>query len=92
MAEADAKAKELVAVARKAATDLALSIESRAKTEGERLVESAQKEIAAAGEKAKAALRKESAELAISIASKVLEQNLDNQKNRELTDRLVREI
>ena len=92
IAEADTKAKEIVATARKAAVEGARVIENKAKEESQILLENATREINAAREKAEARLRYESAELAIGLASKLIGENLDDAKNRALTDRLIADI
>jgi len=90
--EADDKAKEIVAIARKAAVEASKVIEDKAKQETKIMLENASREIEAEQEKARAQLRLESAELSIAIASKLIGENLDNEKNRMLSDRLIREI
>jgi len=92
IAEADAKAKEVLEEARKGAVDAARTIEQSAKDEAKILVDNARREIAAAEAQAEAALRAESARLAVELAGKVLGENLDDTKNRELVDRLISEI
>ena len=92
IAEADAKAKEVIEEARKGAVEAARSIEKSAKDEAKILVDNARREIAAAEAQAEAALRAESARLAVELAGKVLGENLDDSKNRELVDRLIAEI
>lgn len=90
--EADQQAKEIVNASRKAAHEAARIIEGKAKEESQILLENATREIGAAQEKAQAALRKESAELAVSLAGKLIGENLDNERNRTLTDRLIHEL
>ena len=90
--EADDKAKEIVTTARKAAVEASKVIENKAKEEAKILLENANREITAAREKAEAVLRHDSAELAIALASKLIGENLDSEKNRVLTEQLINKI
>ncbi len=90
--EADDKAKEIVTTARKAAVEASKVIENKAKDEAKIVLENANREITAAKEKAEAMLRKDSADLAIALSSKLIGENLDNEKNRILTDKLIDKI
>ena len=90
--EADDKAKEIISTARKTAVEAAKVIEQKAKEEAKILLENANKDIRAAQEKAASTLRKQSADLAISLASKLISENLDTEKNKALTERLIKEV
>ncbi len=92
LAEAERKSRDVIAEARKAAGETAAVIEQKARAEAQLLVENAKREITAAEEKAKAALRQETAELALSAASRLLQANLDDAKNRSLTDQLIQKL
>jgi len=92
IAEADAKAKEIVDAARKGAVDAATVIEAKAREDAQLMISTAQREITSAQEKAIAALRKESAELAISISRKILRDNLDESRSRKLADELIQQV
>ena len=56
------------------------------------MIENASREINAVRDKAQASLRRESAEVAIELAGKIIDENLDNEKNRALTEKLISEI
>ncbi|MCX6997253.1 MAG: F0F1 ATP synthase subunit B [Kiritimatiellaeota bacterium] len=92
LAEADHKAREIMGTAHQAAGELADSIENKARGAARDLVESARREIADATQQARATLRRESAELAIAAASKLLQENLDDAKHRALTEQLIRKL
>ena len=92
MAESDRKAKEILETANASAARAAEVIEKKAHDEAQLLVANAQREIQSATEKARAALRKESADLAVGLAGKIIGQNLDDAKNRELTERLLKDL
>ncbi len=89
---ANEEAKEIVATARKAAVEAAKVIDSNAKDKAKILIENTTRELKAEEEKARAFLRKESAELAIAIAGKLIDENLDDEKNRQLTDKVIKEM
>lgn len=92
MLEAEAKAKELIGQAREAATQAAQAIESKAQEQSKLMVENAEREIEAAHDKAISSIRREAAELSIALAGKLIEENLDDQKNRALVDKLINRI
>jgi len=92
LSEADEKAKEIVAQSRKAAIEAAKIIEHKTKEDVQILLENAQFEINAAKEKAEAELREESARIAVALAGKIIQENLDTPKNRQFVDRLIKEI
>lgn len=92
LAEADRKSRDVLADARKAAGETAAMIEQKARAEAQALVENAKREIAAAEEKAKDGLRQEAAELALGAASRLLQENLTDAKNRALTDQLIQKL
>lgn len=91
-ADADAEAKTIITAARDTATKLAKDIEEKANGEAKAKVENALKDIEAARTAALESLKKESAELAISLAGKVLGENLDTEKNRALTQNLIEKL
>lgn len=92
IAEADAKAKAIVEAARKGAVDAAAAIEAKAREEAQLLLTTAQREIQSAQDKATAALRKESADLAIALSRKILRGNLDEERSRKLADELIHQV
>ncbi len=89
IAAADAKAKEIVDAARGAASEAGTAIENKAREESQILLENAQREIRSEREKAVASLRKESADLAIGLSRKVIGESLDENRGRELVDRIL---
>jgi len=92
LAEVDRKSRDMLAEARKAAGETAAIIEQKAHSAAQMLVDNARREITAAEEKAKAALRQETAELALAAASRLLGENLDDARNRALTDQLIKKL
>lgn len=90
VAEADTKAKEIVDAARQAAVDAAATIENKAREEAQILLANAQREIKTAHEKAIADIRRESADLAVGLSRKIIGENLDEARSRDLVDRILR--
>ena len=86
------EAAAIVERARAAAEATARAVEANARAEAETLVRDAQAEIDRVREKAVAELRREASDLALQLAGRVLEQKLDAAADRELTERLIREI
>ena len=92
MAEATKEAAAIVERARTAAEATAKAVEANSRAEAENLIRDAQAEIVRAKEKAVAELRREASDLALEVAGRVLGKKLDAATDRELTDRLIREI
>ena len=92
MADAAREAAAIVARARAAAEATTRAMEERARAEAEALMRAAGAEIGNAKEQALAALRREAGDLALQVAGRILDQKLDSAADRELTDRLIREI
>lgn len=90
--EAQDKAKEIVEQSRKAAINAAKVIEQKTKEQADILLENAQREIRSEQEKAIASLREESAKIAVALAGKIIGENLDNDRNEKLVNRLIKEI
>jgi len=90
--DADEQSKQIVAEARKGAGDAARHIEKEAKDEARIVMENARRELASEQAKAQASLKAESADIAIALATKILGENLDNDKSRRLTDRIIDQI
>lgn len=89
---AEEQAKEIVEAGRKAAREAAQSIEDKARQEAQILGENARREIASATDAARASLRRESGELAVKLAARILNDNLDEARNRALVEKLIAEI
>jgi F-type H+-transporting ATPase subunit b len=88
-AEADNQARDIIAAARHAAEEAGRVIEEKSLKEAQILVENAERDIGKAREKAIAALRKESVDLSIALAGKLIGANLDDEKNRAMVDKLM---
>ncbi len=92
VAEAEKQAREILAAARRAAEETGHVIEEKARREAQILVENAERDIGKARDNAVAALRRESAELSIAIAGKLIGSNLDDEKNRSLVDKWINQL
>ena len=90
--EAKREAAAIVERARTAAEATAKAVDANSRAEADALIREAGVEIGRAKEKAVAELRREASGLALQLAGRVLEKKLDSAADRELTDRLIREI
>ena len=90
--EAEEKAKEIVRDGRKAAVEAAHIIEHKAKEEVQILLETAERQIKEATEEAQFELKKTSAQIAVQLAGKLIEENLDTEKNRKLINELIKHV
>ena len=90
--EAKREAAAIVERARTAAEATAKAVDANSRAEADALIREAGVESGRAKEKAVAELRREASGLALQLAGRVLEKKLDSAADRELTDRLIREI
>jgi len=84
MADARREAQQIIAEAKEAGQKVREEIEEKARAESQGMLERARGEIEREKEAAVDELRKESVEIALSLASKLLQENLDADKDREL--------
>ncbi len=84
LAEAHRQAEERVARAIRKAEELGAELRARAEQETQALLERAQQEIEREKERALAELREQVADLALDVASKVLERSVTTEDNRRL--------
>ena len=92
LAEATREAAAIVERARTAAEATAKAVEEKSASDAAALLREARTEIGKAREQAVTDLRHEAAGLALQMAGRVLEKKLDAPADRELTDRLIREM
>ncbi len=90
--EAKQRANAIIEQSRKMGNELAGQIEGRAKKNAEEIVSSAHQEIEGERERVRNALKKESAQTAVSLAEKILKENLDTKKNRDLINKAIKDI
>ncbi len=92
LADARRQASELIAEGRAAAETVRKQIEEKARVEGQQIIERARQEIERERDAAIDALRKESVDLALAAASRLMQQNLDQAKDRQLVERYLGEL
>ena len=90
--EAELESKAIIEKSRKAAVEAAKIIENKAREESKILLENAQRDIKAEIANARENLRKESSRIAIELAGKLIEENLDTEKNHQLINRIMKEL
>jgi F-type H+-transporting ATPase subunit b len=81
-----------VAEGRAAGEKVRKEIEEKARTEGQNIVERARHEIERERDAALETLRKESVELALAAASRLVQENFDQAKDRQLIERFLDEV
>ena len=92
LADARRQANELIAEGRAAGEHVRAEIEEKARAESQAMVERARGEIERERDRAIDALRKESVDLALAAASRLMQENLDQDKNRQLVERYLSEM
>lgn len=92
LADARRQASELIAESRAAGERVRKDIEEKARVEAQAIVERARTEIQRERDAALDALRKESVELALAAASKLMQENLDQPKDRAIVERYLGEL
>ena len=92
MAKARADAQETVTRGREAAERLAQEVRQRAEVQAEQMIEQASRTIQQEKDRAISELRKQVADLAIRAAGKVLDENLDDARNRKMVDEFIDRI
>jgi F-type H+-transporting ATPase subunit b len=90
--EAKDKGNAIIEQSRKTGNELAAQIEGRAKKNAEEIVSSAHQEIEGERERVRNALKKESVQTAVSLAEKILKENLDSEKNKNLINQAMKDV
>ena len=92
LADARRQSNDLIAEGKAAGESVRKDIEEKARAEAQAIVERARSEIEREREAALEMLRKESVELALAAASRLMSENLDQAKDRELVEKYLREL
>jgi F-type H+-transporting ATPase subunit b len=92
LSEAHKNAQDIIDQSRKRAQEVAKTIEERAKEHAQEILQSAHQQIEGERDRVKTALRRESADMAIGLAGKIMKENVDNDKNRKLIDQAIKEF
>ncbi|MBF0489047.1 MAG: F0F1 ATP synthase subunit B [Candidatus Omnitrophica bacterium] len=90
--EAKVQASLIIDGARKAAKELAADVEAKSKQQAQDIVKAAHEEIIGERQRLLKSLRQESAEVAISLASKIIQENMDQDKNRRLVQDAIEKL
>ena len=92
LADARRQANELIAEGKAAGEHLRKEIEEKARAEAQGIVDRARAEIVRERDQAIEALRRESVDLALAAASRLMQENLDQDKDRQLVERYLSEM
>ncbi|MDA0322219.1 MAG: F0F1 ATP synthase subunit B [Verrucomicrobia bacterium] len=92
LVDAEDETKAIISKARDAATEAANTIEHRAAEKVQIMYANADRDIEAMKAEATTTLRNEQVEMVINLASRVVIDNMDTEKNRKLADQLIAEI
>lgn len=92
LADARRQAGEILAEGRAAADRLRKELEEKARAEAQGIVEGARREIEREKDRALAELRAESVDLALAAAGKLMKQQLDDARHRELVVGFIDEL
>jgi F-type H+-transporting ATPase subunit b len=92
LADARRQANELIAEGKAAGEHLRKEIEEKARAEAQGIVDRARAEIERERDQAIEALRRESVDLALAAASRLMQENLDQDKDRQLVERYLSEM
>ena len=84
MADARRQTQQLIGEGREAGERVRLDLEEKARVEGQALIERARETIQNEKDAALEALRKESVELALAAAARLMQESLDEARDREL--------
>lgn len=85
------EAQQIIKDARKRGDELKAEAKQEAKEEAEHMINKAKEEIQMERNKAIAALKDEVADMTVVVASKIVEENLDDEKHKELVKKYLTE-
>ena len=92
MADARRQAQEMIAEGKEAGERVRQGIEEKARAEGDGMIERARESIEREKDAALEELRKESVDLALAAAAKLVQESLDEEKDRELVMGFIDEL
>lgn len=92
LADARRQASELIAEGKTAGEGVRKDIEEKARAEAQAIIERARAEIERERDAALHMLRKESVDLALAAASRLMQENLGQDKDRQLVERYLNEL
>lgn len=92
MADVRRQAQQIIAEGKEAGERVRQDIEEKARAEGDAMIERARESIDREKDAALEELRKESVELALAAAAKLVQESLDEEKDRELVMSFIDEL
>ncbi len=92
MADARRQAQQMIAEGKEAGERVRQDIEEKARAEGDAMIERARESIEREKDAALEELRKESVDLALAAAAKLVQESLDEKKDRELVMGFIEEL
>ncbi|MAM02003.1 MAG: ATP synthase F0 subunit B [Myxococcales bacterium] len=92
LADARRQANELLAEGKTAGDSIRMEIEEKARGEAQSIIERARAEIERERDAAIAEIKRESVDLALSAATRLMQENLDQEKDRALVERYLAEM
>ena len=92
LADARRQANELLAEGKAAGDSIRMEIEEKARGEAQSIIERARAEIERERDAAIAEIKRESVDLALSAATRLMQENLDQEKDRALVERYLAEM
>ncbi len=92
MADARRQAQQMIAEGKEAGERVRQGIEEKARAEGDAMIERARESIEREKDAALEELRKESVDLALAAAAKLVQESLDEKKDRELVMGFIDEL
>jgi len=92
LADARRQANELLAEGKAAGDSIRMEIEEKARGEAQSIIERARAEIERERDAAIAEIKRESVDLALSAATRLIKENLDQEKDRALVERYLAEM
>jgi F-type H+-transporting ATPase subunit b len=92
MADARRQAQQVIAEGKEAGERVRRDIEEKARAEGDAMIERARESIEREKDAALGELRKESVDLALAAAGKLVQESLDEKKDRELVMGFIDEL
>ncbi len=92
MADARRQAQQMIAEGKDAGERVRQDIEEKARAEGDAMIERARESIEREKDAALEELRKESVDLALAAAAKLVQESLDEKKDRELVMGFIEEL
>lgn len=92
IAETERECKTMIAESRDGAVAVANSVEKKAQERVKVLYENAERDIEAMKNRVVAEIRREEADLIVSVSGRLIAQNLNTDSNRALADKLIKEF